>query len=285
MAIFPLSVVVLQFYNTFTCGSDIYNGFMAIGVALEAFLESFLQLVLQVYTIMYGYDITNTQIVTISASFFILAKASIDLDLEMYRHELDFREIVMHYLKLTPGYSATIAFRVLSFSVTIAFLRLWSIIPISLLMIELSAVCYICFRKLSSGEIETSAYLPLIITNLGVSNVGMIGANEFMWEELKQAQWQVNRYYKETNKFIKLSSAISFLHHTTTLSVILALVSQDPNYFEHWGWPSFIIKNYGGYFYDHMYWVFALNISMGIIGLSSSLQQGAMGLKIVILVK
>ena len=137
MAMFPLTVIVFQFYSTFTCQEEAYQGYMAIGVALEAFLESFLQLILQTYTIFYGYEITNTQIAAICASFFFLSKASIDFDLEMYEHELSICDIVKHFAIMLPGYAATIAFRVLAFSITMAFLRMWSIIPMSLLFLEL----------------------------------------------------------------------------------------------------------------------------------------------------
>ena len=131
-----LTVILLQIYGAFSCGNAQLHGFMAVGVALEAFLESFLQLVLQMFTICYGYDITTAQIVTICASFIILSKASIDLDLEMYEHKLKLCEIILHYLKMIPGYGATIAFRAVSFSVTLAFLRVWSLIPMFLLIME-----------------------------------------------------------------------------------------------------------------------------------------------------
>jgi hypothetical protein len=164
LAAFPFSAIVFQFYSTFMYGIELYGGFMAIGVALEAFLESFLQLVLQMYTILYGYDITTTQIATISASFFILAKASIDLDLQMYDNELSVYGILKHCAKLLPGYTATIAFRVISFALTIAFLRPWAIIPISFLIMELAAVCHICFRKLDPVTFRKhSGYFSLIV--------------------------------------------------------------------------------------------------------------------------
>ena len=78
-----------------------------------------------------------------------------------------------------------------------------------------------------------------------MTNVGIIGANEFMWRERKETKVDVEDYYKETNKFIRLSSVVSFLHHAITISVILAMVSHNPAYFEHWTWPHFIITNYG----------------------------------------
>ena len=69
LLMFPLTVILFQIYGVFSHQNTEVHGFMAIGVALEAFLESFLQLVLQMFTICYGYEITTTQIFTICASF------------------------------------------------------------------------------------------------------------------------------------------------------------------------------------------------------------------------
>lgn len=83
---------------------------MAIGVAFEDFLETFLQLVIQFYTLLYECEFTNSQIVTNCASSFINSKASADLDLEVYEHKLSSKHIVLHYIKLLPRYSTTIEF-------------------------------------------------------------------------------------------------------------------------------------------------------------------------------
>ena len=280
MAFFPLTVVLFQFCGVLTCQGEIFRGYMVIGVALEAFVESFLQMILQVYTIMYGYESTDTQKATIAASFIILSKASIDLDTEMYEHDIGAFAKVLHYLKLIPGYTSTIAFRVLAFAITLAFLRFWAILPMALLLIKLIVISCISFRKYEgSAWFQKSAFLPLIITNLGVPNVGMIGAMEFMKCEQKQGQGTVAKYAGATNTFIKLSSVFSFLHHVTVLSVILGLVVNNPNYFKHWEDPKFIIKNYDGYIFIHIYWIFTVIIGLGIFGIQSSLTLGARGLK------
>ena len=102
-----------------------------------------------------------------------------------------------------------------------------------------------------------------------------------MWRERKETKADVEDYYNETNNFIRLSSVVSFLHHSITLSVILGMVAKDPTYFDHWTWDHFIIKNYKSYYYEHMYCSFFGIIGLGIIGLMSSLHLGAVGLKIV----
>ena len=284
MALFPLTVILFQVYGVFSYKNEKVHGFMAIGVALEAFLESFLQLVLQMFTICYGHDITTTQIITICASFVILSKASIDLDLEMYEHQLTLCDTLMHYLKMIPGYCATIAFRAIAFSFTLAFLRGWSLIPMGVLIVELILTYRIAFGTFGQidGSVTRSPFIPVMITNLGVTNVGMIGANEYVFLESKEDGDYVKQYINMTNIFIKLSSTASFIHHATVLSAILGLVINDRNHFIHWQSPAFILNNYDGYFYEKKFYIFAGTIGMGLIGLCSSLYLGAKGLRIAI---
>ena len=283
MFIFPITVILLQIYGVFISGNTAVQGFMAIGIALEAFLESFLQLVLQLYTICYGYDITTTQIITICASFVLLSKASIDLDLEMYEHKLTFKYILIHYLKTAPGYCATIAFRAFAFSITLAFLRVWSLIPMCLLMVELIVAYRIAFETFGSfdGAVD-SPFLPMMITNLGVTNVGMIGACGYMRSNSKEEGKYVYEYLGKTNVFIKLSSIASFLHHATVLTTILGIVIHDPNYFEHWASRTFILQNYDQFFHENVYYMYCGAIVIGYIGLLSSHRLGAKGMKIAI---
>ena len=101
----------------------------------------------------------------------------------------------------------------------------------------------------------------LAITNLGVTNLGMMRALSYLKD------WGFKeRGHKEhsTILFIKISSFASFIHHTLVLSVILGLVVMDPNYFEHWKRPDFFINKYSG----HKYPMFIVPITLGIIGLA-----------------
>ena len=283
MAMFPLTVILFQMYGVFSCGNEAVHGYMALGVALEAFLESFLQLVLQMFTIYYGYDITTTQIITICASFVILSKASIDLDLEMYIHDLTLCDTLIHYLKMIPGYCFTITFRAIAFSATLAFLRVWSLIPISILMVELIMAYRISFGTFGRFEgTGNSPFLPVMITNLGVTNVGMIGATEFMYYGEKEEEARIQDYIKDTDKFIRLSSIASYLHHAIVLSAILGLVEYDTTRFVHWGSPTFILNSYDGYYYEGRSIGYAGVMGLGFVGLLSSLYFGASGMKIAI---
>ena len=189
----------------------------------------------------------------------------------------------MHYLKMVPGYGATIAFRAVSFSVTLVFLRVWSLIPMFLLIVEFIVAYRISFG--SFGEIDgckESPFFPLMITNLGVTNVGMIGAGEYFYHRKKEEGKYVKGYINKTNRFIRLSSTASYFHHATVLSAILGLVGNNPEYFEHWKSPTFILNKYNGYCLENKYYIFSGVIGIGLIGLLISIYLGASGMKIAI---
>ena len=140
-----------------------------------------------------------------------------------------------------------------------------------LLFLEMGIVCFISFRNVASTCIAHSAYVPLVFTNLGVTNVGIIGANEFIRTERKERDGKdgpgVNDYINETNRFVKLSSITAFLHHTIVLWAVLGMVIHNPVYFEHWGRDDFILNNYDGFMFENIYWVFSGIIGLGFIGL------------------
>ena len=197
----------------------------------------------------------------------------------MHEHRLTIRDIAIHFAIMLPGYAATIAFRALSFSITMAFLRVWSIIPISLLFLELSVAYYTSSNRPGWGDFSQS--LPIIITNLGVTNVGMLAARWLILKERKQEYFIAGAYYEGNNKFVKLSSILSFIHHLIVITTILGLVAYNPCYFEHWICPKFILNNYDGFFYDHMYSVAGGIIGLGSFGLVSTLFLGARSIKII----
>ena len=64
--------------------------FVQFVVGAEAFFESFIQLILQEYTILYGYPVTMTQIATMAASFIMLARASILFEIQRSGKGLNF---------------------------------------------------------------------------------------------------------------------------------------------------------------------------------------------------
>ena len=99
-------------------------------------------------------------------------------------------------------------------------------------------------------------------------------------EEEKRNGGTVEDYLDGTDKFIKMSSTLSFIHHSIVITTILGLIAHDPCYFEHWACPKFILNNYGGFFYGIRYEMVGGIIGLGLFGLMSSLRLGARSLKI-----
>ena len=169
----------------------------------------------------------------------------VDLQLDRCREaqpDLTICGILVHFLKMIPAYCTTIAFRALAFATTLAFLRAYALIPMSFLILEFIVGYRISFG--SFGEIDgckESPFFPLMITNLGVSNVGMIGAGEYFYHRKKEDGKYVKGYINKTNRFIRLSSTVSYFHHAIVLSAILGLVVTSPNRFVHWKSPTFIL--------------------------------------------
>ena len=97
--------------------------------------------------------------------------------------------------------------------------------------------------------------------------------------EGKEDERYTKNYIHQTHRFVQLSSATTFLHHTITLSVILGMVIHNPLYFEHWGCRLFILNNYKGYWFAHIYWAFSGLIGLGFVGFWSNLLLGARGMK------
>ena len=98
---------------------------------------------------------------------------------------------------------------------------------------------------------------------------------------MKQEGGEVVNYFKETDRFIKISSTMSFIHHSVVIASIVGLITYNPCYFQHWTCPKFILNNYNGYLYEHMYCVVGGIIGFGLFGLQSTLFLGARSLKII----
>jgi len=231
----------------------------------EAFWESFSQMCLQGYTILYGYAITNVQIVAIMASFLFLSKVSINYDIVMTQKSLLLSETLGHVLKTIPCYCTTIVFRVLAFSLTIAFLRGYAAIPITLLFIELAALSYNRYKKQANKdnwELCMSVYLSAI------SNISVINANNL--KELSNIDDEVatDEFVNSNRKFIRLSSIFTFLHHTMVLLVVLVIAWVNPEYFIESEQFEFLVLKPDGH---HFYTVFGITIMLGFYSMVLSL--------------
>ena len=241
-------------------------------VGSEAFFKSFTKMVFQGYTIIYGYETTFIQIITILTSFILLAKTSIVFDIERFKEnthtQLSFKETVNHTIKSLPCYATTIIFRALSFSLTISFLRFWSIIPIGFLFLELGLLSYIRYRNVNDKYDFFSSVYMSCAANCGVfvaSNLSKIPskfADHHSYGEILEEAVDGNG-----QKFVRESSTVTYLHHTVVLVAIMVLASVHPHYFESDDYQGLILKPGS----CHFLWVFGVTLTMGFYSLILSL--------------
>jgi len=226
-------------------------------VALEAFIECSCQLALQSFTILYGNDVDLLQLVTMSASFVMLAKTSIEFDIMARGKKLNFKQSLMHLVKMLPCYVSTIVFRISSITLTLAYLRLWAIIPISTLFMELALISYLRYRNMDDKFRRFEDIYYLCISNVGVLNAYSIG-------RIDEDEEPDN---KGASRFIRYSSIIVFLHHTFMLIFIANIDRVSPGYLEDKVYKDLILKPNNVQFN----WAIAMVIVIGFYGLMLSL--------------
>ena len=195
--------------------------FVQFVVGAEAFFESFVQLTLQEYTILYGYPVTKTQIATIVASFIMLARASILFEIQRSGKGLSCLETIIHTVKILPCYATTIIFRTSSLTLTIGYLREWSVIPICILYLELVFLAYLMCSDVQDKVVRFQATYFMSLSNLAVINT----QNADYEDDEKPSD-------EKTATFIRRSSILTFCHHTTLLVIIICLGRYQTEYFE-----------------------------------------------------
>lgn len=109
-------------------------------------------------------------------------------------------------LKRLPIYVPTIIFRTGSLVIAMAYLRIYSIIPMFLLMIELGWISWIRFKKFNRRELAMQYTAQIMISNVSVLNSYAFGMDIDDHEDA----------YTVTN-FIVQSSVITFVHHSIVL--------------------------------------------------------------------
>ena len=116
-----------------------------------------------------------------SSSFIMIAKTAIEFDIMSRGKNLGFRDSFVHMIKVLPCYATIIVFRVSALSLTIAFLRLWSLIPICFLFVEQALISYSRYRDVQNTFRKYEDTYFLFLSNVGVLNaysIGRIGENE-----------------------------------------------------------------------------------------------------------
>lgn len=218
---YPIFIFIVQFWGI--CNSGMADTGIVLAVGGEAFFESGPQMVLQLFTIQYGYQTGPLQIATICLSFFLLAKTAVMVDL-LYLEtngtkfenswkicciEIPIQKI-QHVLTVIPAYTTGIMFRIGALSITTAYLRYWSIIPIILLIVQYAATA----NHLGYDKED----IPIaVISNLGSMTKGA------MYTDVKSS-----------NMFLVISAMLTFFYHCTCLVTILVMTTVSPSYFSHW---------------------------------------------------
>ena len=226
---FPIAVVITPLLAmVYTCVKGKFPAEYQMVVTslteVEAAIESSGQLALQMYTVINGYPITLIQKITILSSFFQIGKCSIMQDIEVKEVVIEgedeaptFCRTLKEILIRTPVYVPTIIFRIGSLVATMAYLRMYSIIPISFLLIELALLAWI--RYPSYDELK---YRIANVIQLTISNIGVFNSYAFLTSHEDD---------DDMDKFVVRSNFLTFLHHTTVIGIIIAIGHYQPNFF------------------------------------------------------
>ena len=234
-------------------------------VGAEAYYESFPQLVLQLYILLNGYNVTKIQIGSIFFSVVTITNTSISTDIEMRCHIKKMprtcAEKIKERITNLPCYLSTIAFRAVSFALTIAYLREVSI-GTNLFLLMMLAV--ISFKRVSCrpfGEDKFSDAATYCFTNFGVMSVHGLGLDTEENKDGKRRQDEEDP--SAITKFIRYSNLFSFIYHIAVLAMIMLL-----GYFKIWNYLEFfeylesdqlLLKPKSPTFY----WMFTTTILMG----------------------
>ena len=252
---YPITLLLSAFASIFTTchRNELILPYTLAMVGAEAFFESFPQILLQGYTILYGYEVTTIQKVTIVASFVLLARTAIVYDLVVAEadEELSFKDSMIYTLKVLPTHVTTISFRALSFGLTIAFLRGWSCIPIFVLHLELLLITYNRYKT------QDKDYILMCLWIMPFSNLPVLNAHAV--DDRSDTT--------EVVTFIRLTSVATFTHHTIVLTSILILTHLKPDYLDQDHFNHLILKPDTPSFYLS----FGVTMALGVFGLILSL--------------
>lgn len=145
-------------------------------INLESSVESVGQLCLQLFTLLYGYPSNMIQKITIATSFFQIARCSILNDMEarlfIDDEKISFGDSIKETFQRLPTYISTIIFRVASLVLCMAYLRIYAIVPMIVLIMELFVVAWIRYRNNDDIQIldKLCSVLYLVFSNIGVLN-------------------------------------------------------------------------------------------------------------------
>ena len=267
---FPLSFLAIQLLGIFNCvpkfkSQKKYAVLRSLLNGAEASIESFLQLSLQIYTILYGHGFIFASFQTISmvVSFIQITICAIQQDMIQFKKvDLGFKELLRETATRLPCYVTTVIFRTSAFTLTVVFLRLWAIIPITVLIIQLAIIGNVRVKKRSfedAREIAVPVYF-LTISNVGVLNTYNVGSMV-----LKQPDDDI----EDVKAYVRNSNIASFATYFVTLTVVMFLAFYNPTTLSHWQEDRFLLKKGHPHFFSAFVFVFL----MGCYSLTATLYR------------
>lgn len=223
---YPLLLAIIQIIALCSPTDHTSNRNLIHLVAYEAFFESAPQLMLQLFTLFYKYEGSWVQAITIIGSAFLLGKTVIEFDATFHNVELKgFMGTVKYTLSVLPLYVSSILFRIVSITITLAYLRFWSLLPMLTLLLELIVTSGVCIQW------NPTVIYAMVLSNLSTMNVGMVYDLDKDYLANHPLPVDINRRLKT---FVKVSTVVTYLHHTICLVIIIVLVIYYPTKMAHW---------------------------------------------------
>jgi hypothetical protein len=219
---FPLYTIGYGFYALRNPRNVNIQRRLALICACEALLESFPQIVFTSYT----YTFVTTRIPLISklqtaGSVILLAKGIIAFNIISGDVKLDsLKALILYPLKLLPLYAVGTFFRIAALTLTLIYLRQWAIIPTFFLFAMMVITVGVCIQW------NKDIIYALALTNMSVANVGMIRMKHLLIDDVDdEEEWKEfpKDIRQRCQRFIQVSSYVTFLHHTVILVVVLYL--------------------------------------------------------------
>ena len=241
---FPIYIIFVEARAFFHPNTRSYRQQLIQTLSMEAFYESFPQLVLQTITIIYGYPTNMIQLLSILFSFLVLTKTILLIDnqdeitKEITDGETDgdgwhgrlasLKITVQYNFWLFPLYISSVVYKVAVFSLTFAFFRIWSLLTMALLIIQMILLAkFIGFEDVYSWVYPV--FNNFFLINIGGANMPNPSGSTAEDEEIRpfdehSVEGEKEKTIERSYKFAKRSIIISFFHHTLILIIIAFLV-------------------------------------------------------------
>ena len=178
---------------------------------LHALFNSFPHLIFELYMILNCGDRHISQYVVICMAFIFMVSNAIRFDLIANRIRFhSFKEKLFYGLMVLPQHTTCIIFRVMSFVLTFTFIRWYALLPTILYVLEIMIL---------AGYTVAAEWN--IVYNVGMANISMmnIGFVKFLSDKTKFP----NDLNQRMKNFVRLSSVVTFLHHSIILVLLLII--------------------------------------------------------------